>query len=204
MKKFFPCAVAVLLLAGCVTTQPLSQQDRARVKTVVIDTGVQKPNQMYYLGPGGGVGLMFGAIGGAVVAGSEMSAGQALQMHAEKNNINIESIVLNEVASELKASGKLQIVDAGKAQDATLKITIKLYGFSIPNGFSSKMVPSLDFYCELIDEKGVKIFTAGDSVLPLGNPVDGVPVEDLKDPQVIHRMWKAAAQSIAKKVISQL
>jgi hypothetical protein len=182
----------------------MSQQDRARVKTVAIDGSVQKPNQMSYLGPSGGVGLMFGAIGGAVVAGSEMSAGQALQMHAQKNNINIENIVANEVSTELKASGKLSIVEAGKTQDATLKITIKQYGFSIPNGFSSKLVPTLSFSCELLDEKGKQIFIAGDSVMPLGNPVDGVSVDELKDPLLIQRLWKAAAQSIAKKVISQL
>ena len=204
MKSFFIGITVALFLAGCSTTQSLSQQDRVRIKTVMIDTNIQKPKEMAYLGPGGAFGLMFGAIGGAITAGFAIPAGQALQEYAEKNNINIENIVFNEVSTELKASGKMTLVESGKVQDATLKITIKQYGFSIPHGFSSKMVPTLSFFCELFDDKGQKLWLAGDSVLPLGNPVDGVSVEELQDPKVIQDLWKAAAQSIAKKIISEL
>jgi len=65
---------AVLFAAalwGCAApTQKMTDQDRARVKAVSIGNKVQTTPQMFLLAPGSGIGLMFGAIGGAASAGA--------------------------------------------------------------------------------------------------------------------------------------
>ena len=206
MKTLLMALACGLALAGCGATQTLSPQDRTRVSAISIEKEVPKPKQMSYLGPGGAFGLMFGAIGGAVTGAASMPAAEAIREHAEKNNVLIENIVAQEMTAELRRSGKFQIVEGGAGVGADggarMKFTVRAYGFSIPNGFSSKLLPTLSIGGELVDAKGATVWQAWDYMSLLGSPVEGVAVEDLKDPQVIERLWREAARTLAQKIVA--
>lgn len=201
MRTLLIAALCCWVLSGCGTTQTMSQQDRARITSISIDGEVQKPKQMSYLGPGGGIGLMFGAVGGAITGATSASAAQVIQEHAEKNNVLIEDIVAQEMAAEIRRSGRFRIVEKGADSGARMKITVRAYGFSIPNGFSSKLLPTLAVGGALVDSKGVTIWQAWDYISLLSNPIEGVSVEELKEPQVIRRLWQNAAQLVAQKLV---
>src|ERR1051325_496524 len=100
--------VAMVVLAGCAApTQQLSKEDRGKLGTVRIGT-VQKA-QLFILAPGTGIGLMFGAVGGALASGPIEDSRKAFSGFVERNGISIEAIARDEVVRALGESGKLAV-----------------------------------------------------------------------------------------------
>ncbi len=196
-------AVVVAVLAGCASVQPISDADRKAVTAVVINREVAKPPQMYYLGPGGAAGLMFGAIGGALAAGSIEESRKSFEQYVARNGVSIEKIVLEEISAAVRASGKFPLADATRPGTATLIVSIGQYGFSIPNGFSSKLVPILALRCELKDTSGKVVWSADDRLLTLGNPVEPAEPEAIRsDPKAMEASWRAAAKHLAAAIVA--
>ena len=195
-----------VLASGCAPApQKMSAADRKAIQFVSISSDVPKPPAPYYLGPGGGVGLMFGALGAIVTEPGREKGRTSLLDFVEKNGVSIERIVLEEFDAALRRSGKLLVADKAEPGAATIKITIRQYGLSIPNGFSSKLVPILSVLCEMTDAYGKIVWSAGDRVLPLGNPVEGLPAEEIRDDaKAIERAWRAAAKYVSESIVREL
>ena len=202
----FICLLALLfLLSACATTQNLSDEDRGKISVVRINSNVQKVPAMYYLGPGTGIFFAFGAIGGAVAAAASVEPGKALQEFAEKNGIFIEKIAFQEIDTALRQSGKLKVSDSGEATAATINVLVYQYGFSIPHGFSSNLVPVVAIRCEMVDAAGKVIWSANDTVLTLKNPAAPMSLEAMRDnPKSIEDAWRSAARRIAGNIARAL
>lgn len=194
-----------VLLTGCASTQSLSEQDKKRIEVVAVNSKVERPKDMYYFGPGASIGLLFGPIGGAIAGASNITPGNQMLAFAEQNGVHIEEIVLQEFDAALRESGKLKIADSVGANGATINLSVLQFGFSVPNGFSSKLVPVIAFKGEMVDAGGTVVWSARDSVLPLGNPVEGEPADALRaNPKDIEAAWRAAARHIARNMVKEL
>jgi len=194
--------VAVVLVAGCASTQSISDASRKQISSVTIDPRVSKPPALFYLGPGGATGLMFGAIGGAVAAPSIEESRKAFQAYVDRNGISIEKVVLEEVSAAIRQSGKFLLVAQPQPGGATIVVTIFQYGFSIPNGFSSKLVPIVGVRCEIKDTAGKVLWSAQERTHPLGNPVEPAePEAILNDPKAMEAAWRAAAKYVASAIV---
>jgi len=194
------------LLAGCApVTQKMSDADRKAVRVANINPNVTKPPEPYYLGPGGGIGLAFGALGAIVTEPGRAAGRSSLAEFLDRNGVSIERIALEELGAALRASGKLQIADRAEPGAATISIVIKLYGLSIPHGFSSNLVPVLQMECAMVDAGGKTVWSAGDRLLSLGNPVEARPAEELRnDARAIENGLRAAARHIAGNIAKEL
>lgn len=160
---------------------------------------------MYYFGPGASVGLLFGAVGGAIAGAANIAPGNAMLSFAEQNGVLIEEIVSQEFEGVLRESGKLKIVDMPGDNGATINLSVLQFGFSVPNGFSSKLVPVVSFKSEMVDAGGNVIWSARDGVLPLGNPVEGESADALRsNAKAIEAAWRAAVKHIARNMINEL
>jgi len=194
-------AVALALcaaVAGCGTTSLVSDPARKRIATVAINANIAKPPQMFYLGPGDGGGLFFGAIGGALAAGPIERSRIAFQGFIEQKGISIEKVVREEVEAAVKRSGKLAIGPGG----GTLNITIIQYGFGVPHLASSYVVPTVGFKCEIVDAGGKTVWSTSERLSTLGNPVEAVKPEAMRDdPALIEKTWRAAAKYLADNII---
>lgn len=202
MKKIAWGFIALLVfINGCSSTQNTEAMDRHSLKSVKINTSIKKPPEMFYLGSG--IGFMFGAIGGVITAIAQESPGKSFQTFAESNNIYIENIVLDEANNALNHSERLSSDDD---QDApTLYISIFKYGFSIPNGFSSKLVPIVGIECSLIDKSGKTIWSSSASVSTVWNPAEAHSLEDLKsNPKLIEESWRVASKATIDKIVKSL
>jgi hypothetical protein len=195
----------LFLLTGCATTKTLSDEDRKKINVVRIDSTVVKMPDMYYMGPGTSILLMGGAAGGVVAGLSSAGPKKALQDYAEKNGVFIEKIALEEIDAALRQSGKVRVAASGEATEAIMHVTVLQWGFSIPNGFSSKLVPVVQIGCQIVDATGRVMWLASDSVLPLGNPVAPMSLEAIRDnPRLIEDAWRGASRQIARNLMSNL
>lgn len=194
-----------ILLVGCASTPRLSSDDRAHLGVVRIDPTIDTPTQMHYLGPGSGIGFMFGAVGAAITAAANLSPGEQLNKFAQDNGIHIDQIVREEATEAFQQSGKLDLTELQDANAATLKISISMYGFSISSGFSSKLVPVINIKCVLIGRDGKTIWSASDSVLTLGNPAEGkTPDEFNANPKLIGDAWRTAVKAVMADITSHM
>jgi hypothetical protein len=192
-----------ILVAGCAATQTVSDPNRKQVSSVTISGSVAKPPSMFYLGPGGASGLMFGAIGGALAAQSIEDSRKTFQEHVDKNGISIEKIVLEEVSTAIRQSGKFRLADSPQNGGAVISVSIFQYGFSIPNGFSSRLVPIVGVRCEMKDASGRVLWSSQERTHPLGNPVEPIDPEVIRnDPKVLESSWRAAAKYVAAAIVN--
>ena len=192
-------ALLALLLAGCAAVQPISDAERKKITSVSINTAVAKPPAMHFLGSMGG--LMFGAAGAAAGAPSMENDRKAFQAFVEENGISIEKIVFEETTDALRRAGKFPLAAQPEANGAVIHISIVQYGFSIPHGFSSKLVPTLFIRCDMKDAGGKVVWSSSERTMTLGNPVEGVEPEVFRsNPKAMETSWRAAAKHIATAI----
>lgn len=193
----------LILLSGCATTQPIAISDRSNVTAVTVSKEVPVPAKMYYLGPGGATGLAFGAIGAAIAAPGIEKHRESFQEQIAASGVSIDRIVYEEALAQIRQSGKFPLRDETKPGDAIIYISVLNYGFSIPNGFSSRLVPMLGLRYEMRDASGRMLWSATERVMPLGNPVESVDAEVIKsNPAAREAAWRAAAKALAVKLVA--
>jgi hypothetical protein len=195
----------LLLLSACATTQKLSDDDRRKIDVVRINSNVQVAPAMYYLGPGTGILFALGPVGAGVAAASSLGSGKEIQAFAEKNGIFIEKLALQEIDVALRRAGKLKVSDPGEAAGTVMNVFVYQYGFSIPNGFSSKLVPVLAIKCEMVDATGKIIWSASESSSLLRSPATPMTLEAMReDPKRIEAAWRTALKVAAENIARAL
>ena len=191
----------IAVLSGCASVQPISDADRKKVTSVTINPNVTKAPDMYYLGPGGTAGLMFGIVGAIIAAPMLEQSRKSFQEYTEKNNISIERIVLEEVEGALRRAGKMPFAARPEPGAAVLHVAIPQWGFSVPHGFSGMLVPIMYIRCELKDAAGNVLWSSSERLLPLGNPVEPLSPETVRgDPKAMEAAWRGAARHIAAEI----
>jgi hypothetical protein len=185
--------------SGCATTQNLAVADRQTLKSIGISSDVKKADTMYYSGPENWAPPLI------TLLRTSKPVGEDLELQALSNNIHIDQIVLEEVTAAFKSAGKVT-VEADRERSANLlSISIVQHGFSVPNGFSSKLVPVMMIICSITDSTGRVIWKGSKMVLPLGNPAKAEKPEDLyQQPMLIERAWRSAARYAAENIAKQL
>ena len=149
--------------------------------------------QMYYQGPGS---ILIGHLAS--------ETGKEIKDTVEKNDIHVDKIATDEIQQALESSHKVAI-SADESSPYNLSLAIYQFGFSAPNGFSSKLVPVLTLECQIKRADGKRLWKDRFMVLPLGNPVSGIKREDLvQDPQRIESAWREVAKHLANKCVKAL
>lgn len=205
LAKFIAMGALPIFLFGCASTptQPMANSDKSNVKAVTLSKNVPVPAAMSYLGPGGSTGLVFGAIGGALAAPGIEKERASFQEQAVLSGKSIDAIVYEEALTQIRQSGKFPLRDASEPGSATIYVSVLNYGFSIPNGFSSRLVPILEVRFELRDASGRVLWSAADRTMPLGNPVEAIDADEIKKNAVAREAaWRGAAKALAVKLVA--
>ncbi|MBI2769089.1 MAG: hypothetical protein HYX47_05680 [Burkholderiales bacterium] len=204
--------LAVAVLAGCATPPPKTALTgpKQQVSKVYLNEFVSVPVRMYYMGPGGANFMLFGALGvipgaiaGAVAApGLERSRAE-FQYRSITEGTQIETIVLEEMRAVFAASGKLTLVPQSEAGGAMLTVSVNQYGFSIPNGFSSKLVPILDAEAHIKDGNGAIVWSDRQRSTPLTSPVEAKDAAAIQqDAAAREAAWREAARALARRMVA--
>lgn len=203
LRKLFAIVLIPALLAACGTTQTISTSEKAAVKAAYLSESVPVPPNMYYLGPGGAAGLAFGALGALAAAPSIEKSRVAFQEQAGAGAKTIDRIVLEEFRAQLGQSKKISLSPTKQPGYSTISASVTSYGFSIPHGFSSKLVPILGIRCEMTDSSGRVVWSATENTRPLGNPVEPIDADLIKSSERARaEAWQAAAKALIGKIMA--
>jgi hypothetical protein len=196
-----------LILSGCAATQKLSDEDRASLKSVRVSGSVEKAPQAFLLAPSGAnLGLMFGAVGGAVTGAAMHDSQTAFEAYLAKHSISVERIVREELEAALRASGKLALAGPSDATAPVVKISVPQYGFGVTHLLASKVVPVLWIKADMMDSSGKLLWSANDRMLPsIASPMEPTTWEELRDnPKEIEAQWRKASRYLAKRIVDEL
>jgi hypothetical protein len=201
--------VAVVLIAsGCAAPpQRLSEADRNQARTVRISETVQKAPDVFLLAPSGAnIGLMFGAVGGLAASGAIEAPRKPFQEFLLRNSISIEKIVREEIDQVVRQSGKVTIVGPEDTSAPVIQIAVEQYGFGVVHLLSSNVVPVLKIKCEMVDNTGRTLWSAGDWMLSsVFSRMESTSWEELRDnPKRIEQQWREASRLMAKTIAEQL
>ena len=169
MKKIAVLMFAVLVMAGC-TNQKFKPEYRTQIHTVKVMPATWDPKAITYMGReqawsaavgagvGTGIGLASGAskaataaLGGVGFAAglkagdlASMSTTDAIVYNMETANINLAEVVKKSFEEQLVASGRFKIVGDNEPADAQIDLAVNNWGFSLTQGFSSVVYPTIN------------------------------------------------------------
>ncbi|WP_296055214.1 hypothetical protein [uncultured Amphritea sp.] len=200
--NFLALILVFLYLSGCASSIQMSKMDREAIGSIKVIDKVTTPEGMYYFGPGQQALILFGPLGGAVAGAIAAKPAEQIDQFARDNNIVIEQIVKEEFLTQLANSGKFKISN-NEISDANLEIKIFMYGLTIPNGFSSELVPVLKVSASIIN-KADKIIWSNSGYI-FGDDYPSHPLEEIKNnPDLLKEAWGAVAKQSIAKVLSTL
>lgn len=179
-------------VAGCATTQQISSEDKAKIKTVQISDAVEK-GKLFMLVPGGG------AASSVMNAGSEA----AFVAYLAQNSISIEKIVREEFELAVRNSGKLALASSAGGTAPVIKIKVPQYGFGTTHLLSSNVVPVLQIQCDMVDASGRLVWSASERMLPsVVNPIESMTWSQIVgNPKQIEEQLRKASKYLVEKIM---
>ncbi|WFP49925.1 hypothetical protein PL263_17710 [Methylomonas sp. EFPC3] len=205
-SRYIVSILLTFVIAGCASTQSITTENRLKIRSVKVNQSINKTPYMFYLGPKMAVSAGFlGVIGVLAANNPNKSEADLLLGFAENNGIYIDKIVYEEVSKAARQVGKFEVIETASHDDATLNIGIYQYGFSVPHGFSSELVPILAIECNLVDSSGQVLWLDREQVLSLGNPSNSFSLKEIEDnPKLIDEMWRVSAKTISEKLFNDM
>ena len=206
MKKIIWMAALSFFLVGCASTQKLTDVDRKGIKAVQVNPDMPKAAQFYYMGPGMAMaGGLLGPIGVFLSADDNKSEAVRIATAIDKSKLDVYKITYEELSAALEKSGKLPLAKESSPDATKLNIYVFQMGFSIPNGFSSKLVPLLGVRASLVDSSNRILWTDVERTMTLGNPSDGHTLDELLgDPNLLEQEMRLAAKDVAAGLVKDL
>ncbi len=187
-----------LFAAGCgAPTVKLAENNRSALSSVYLNPEMTVVEDMYYMGPGASI---FGAIGAA----TQIKPSERIRQFAIENGVRIENLVKQAMIDEFKSKGH-KISSSKEQASSILYLDIYWYGFSVPHGFSSELVPLVGVSAHLKDKSGATIWSGRENIQVFGNPVEPLPAKEVvNNAAMIKACWRQAAEAVAKKLTETL
>lgn len=187
-------------LSACVSTITMTPEQAKSIKTIEVSQKVTPAKRMYYLDQKQiWARACIGAWAYAIPSYDEQNIKEA----ALKQKIQITEIVRNEFIKQLKQGSHFKLTNTGYS-DATIYLEVRVYGLTIPTGFTSKLKPMLIVVGRLINHEGKVLWQDSESIRSFKNLPDFDVSELLHDPHNLFIAWDAAAEVVSKKLVKSL
>jgi hypothetical protein len=202
--KFILSGFAAIILSGCASTVPLSQESRKSIRSISISETVSLPDNMFYHGGGQTLGMLFGAVGGAVAGSASQRPADQIRTFMQASNINVDEMVRFAFTDELEKASVFEISDS-KSVDAQIELEINMYGLIQVHGYSSRLRPIMAVRGKLIDNNG-KVLWIGHGSTPAftSNLPAHTLAEYSADPELLKKAFLDASRIVALELLSDL
>ena len=190
----------LVVLAGCSSTVKLSPRDREMTRAIALPDRVMLGTP-YHWSQGEAIQSSFGAIG-AAAALSDGAEQAALRRAAERDEVDLRKIILEEFESQIRDRRVFGIVERDRA-DAILEVDVPRYGLAVSSAFSSGMKPVLDIAARLKRADGRVIWQDHDS--ETGETDSSYSFSDyMTRPELLREAWRGTAHVVVKSLIDGL
>lgn len=199
LKRIVILILTLAAVTGCATfgtTVKLSDANRPKLNTIYINNKIPV-DKLHYFGPG-----VPPRIGDTLF--TQEVAILRINQFVTENKIAIDEIVKQAMVNELTKSGKTITSDIKDAL-SVMHLTVHEYGFSIPNGFSSKLVPWIMLKVDVLDQSGTTIWSYQHFLDPINNPFEAVPaLEILDNAENMREALTEGAKGFAKILVEEM
>jgi hypothetical protein len=208
--RFFQIAglIALLLVLGCTTTQPISDISvLAGIHNVTVSENVAITKQPKIFGKAASTGFFFGPIIGAVVAETATAESLEFKKFLEDHRIDIRQIVRQEFVATIVAIHGLPTIVA-EGGDANFDLAIQDYGLA--PGFSLAFIdkplsPTLMLGAKLLSRDGRVLWKDTKYITALSKGNLAYRIADYYDnPNLIEEGFRKAAHVLAEELLRDL
>ncbi len=184
------------------TAKSLSPEARRNLTSLSVDPEILVPDFYYYSQSQNTAVTFFGIFGALYAASANRDTVDQLNQLMIDNDIAIDRIVRDEFIDQLRSRNLVPVADGSKS---VVKLTVLQYGLSIPDGFTSALVPILWLRAELFDPEGTLVWRSIEKISPLGNPVFPKDLSLLiNDPETLRAHLRAGARTVVSEIIDTL
>lgn len=186
LRLLIVVSVLSLGVSGCVSSVTLAQEDRQRIRTIVVSQDVKLPAEIYYRGPEGLIPF----------AGLALSRdqGKDLRDQLQQHGINVGEIVRTAFVRRLKGRPEWAAKIADEGGDATIHLEIDLYG--IEGAFGTGK-PMLGVVARLNHTSKGIVWRRREYVTHLNDKTASFPVtEYFRNPQAVRTAFESAAEVV--------
>lgn len=200
--------VLAALLAGCATSPsvPLTHEVRASLKTIHVDRNVSKPKTIYWRGTAQAWGAALGGLVGALAThNGGLSDAERMVTFMDQEQIDISQIVYAQLVQQMVGLNMFQMADASQA-DATLVLSVDMYGFNKTHPFGSNMNPLIGVTGKLVRPNHEVVWQESEYVSDLASENDqGQSLETYyKEPEKLRAALAKASAVAIKRVLAKL
>jgi hypothetical protein len=204
-------AVALLplvIVAGCATTQSMSEADRKTIRSVSVAKTIAMPASPTVVGKATQTGSFWGGpLVMAVMMSTENPDIVQFKRHVELNRIDLGEIIRQEFIAQLKAAHAFPEVVA-EGSNATFDLTIEQYGLG--RGFSmsptnAPVRPTLRMIAKLSTPDGKVVWQNAHTLTALSSEIPSYVVDEYyKTPGKFEEAFKKAGEVVAKELLKDL
>lgn len=202
--KLILLGFSAIIFAGCATTLPLSQEAKDSIRSVSISENISLPESMFYHGGGQTLGMLFGAVGGAVTGIATQRPAEQIKAFMKISDINVDDMIKNAFKDNLSQTSAFNILESG-ASDAHITIEINIYGLIQVHGYSSRLRPIMAIQGEMTDSNG-KVLWIGNSSTPAFT--SNLPAHTLNEyannPELLKDAFVEASSLVTSSLIADM
>ena len=189
------------LLIGCGGNAALRKSGLATIKSVSICENVTKPGSLIYSGRKQAFLAVCGCLGGLAGGLAAEKTASKIKTVMEQEKIDVGEIVREQFVNELKNSNLFASI-VSENSDAEFKLSIRTFGFIVPQGFSSKLKPILGVEGKLVKSDGSVLWEKYEFISNLSKKTPSYSLENYFDnPELIREVFTIASQSIVADLI---
>jgi hypothetical protein len=200
--------LALVFVAGCATTQSISDAQRKSIRSVTVANKVVVPESPQVVGPSANkAGFWLGPLAMVAVMHSENDDAVKLKSYLKEQKIDIGQIVRQEFVTNLTATQAFPAIVA-EGGEATIDLVVESYGFA--PGFSMRPInkpvrPTLRLIAKLSTSDGKVLWQHTGYTTNLSGEFEPYQLDEYYGtPGRVQEAFTKAAQLVVKELLSDL
>ncbi len=201
------CTVMVmstlLAMVGCGGHKTIKTEDRAAIESVSVAPGVKVTNEPMVVGSEAGLGILFGAVGGAIAADAEKTNAKNFSEFLRASGIDVGQIVRQQFTETLKSHS---FYGSRLSADGSYRLVLEVrsYGINKTNTFSANWEPNLRIDYQLLSPNGTLLAEDWAMTAPFSERPTFTTEEMQANPQIVKQAFEKTAAAVAAKLVKHM
>jgi len=170
LYRAFALSTAVLLTACAgAPTVSMKDSDRTAIRMVSIQPDVVLPEKMFISGRAQAAGAVGGLLGAALASAAPIEPSSQIVDTMTTHDISLQKILKAEFAKAGNAKGRMTFAEGAADADATVALTVNIYGFGQTQGFSALLYPLMNVSASMKRPDGTIVWQRTEFAGPLNS-----------------------------------